>query len=119
MEWAFPGLVPEIDAAQDYAGGSAFELHGKEFASGTLFDPLAQPHKLSLALVRLATFRAFQIIHGGGADRAGYLLQTVNHRKQDYHPVILVAAKASACECHLTCLLPKGVALLRNAKTSC
>src|SRR5260370_38674973 len=102
MECAFPELlVPEIDTAQDNAGRSAFELHGKEFAGGTLLDAIAQPHELCLALVWLAAFRAFQIIHGGGADRAGYLLQTVNHRKQDYHPVIFVASKSSAFECHL------------------
>src|SRR6267154_6382396 len=98
-------LFPEIDAAQDNAGRSAFELHGEEFASGTLFDPIAQPHELFLALVWFTPRRAFQIIHGGGADRALYLLLAVNHRKQDDHPLILVAAKASARECHLTCLL--------------
>jgi len=72
-------LVPEIDTAQDNAGRSAFELHGKEFTSGALFDPIAQSHELCLALVWLAPRRAFQIIHGGGADRTGYLLLTVNH----------------------------------------
>ena len=101
-------LVPEIDTAQDNAGRSAFELHGKEFTSGALFDPIAQSHELCLALVWLAPRRAFQIIHGGGADRTGYLLLTVNHRKQDYHPVIFLAAKATACECHLTCLLQRA-----------
>jgi hypothetical protein len=35
-------LFSEIHAAQDNARRSAFELHGKEFASGTLFDPIAQ-----------------------------------------------------------------------------
>src|SRR6266581_8195021 len=100
-------LFSKIDAAQDNARRSAFELHGKEFASGTLFDPIAQPHELRFALVWLVPGRAFQIIHGGGADRTGDLLLTVDHRKQDYHPVMLVAAKATTCECHLTCLLQR------------
>ena len=43
--------VPKIDAAQDDAGRSAFELPCKKLASGTLFDPIAQPHELRFALV--------------------------------------------------------------------
>src|SRR6476659_2640179 len=115
IRFAISRLVPEIDAAQDNAGRSAFELHGQEFASGTLLDPIAQPHELRLALIRLAPFRAFQIIHGGVADCAGYFLLPVDHRKQDDHPVMFIAAKASACECHLTCLLPRS----SDAMTSC
>jgi len=57
-KFAISRLVPEIDAAQDNAGRSAFELHGQEFASGTLLDPIAQPHELRFALIRLAPFRA-------------------------------------------------------------
>ena len=34
-------LCLEVDTAQDDAGGSAFELPSQEFASGTLFNPIA------------------------------------------------------------------------------
>src|SRR5258708_12279171 len=110
--------VSKMDTGQDNAGRSAFELHGKEFASGTLFDPIAQSHELRLALVRLTPCQALQIIQRGGADRAGYLLLTVDHRKQDHHPVIFVAAKATACECHFACLLWRAL-LSRATLTSC
>jgi hypothetical protein len=43
----------EIDTAQDNAGRTSFELNCQELASGTLFNLVAQPHELSLALARL------------------------------------------------------------------
>jgi hypothetical protein len=58
-------LCLEVDTPQDNAGRSAFELPCREFASGTLFNPVAQPHELCLTLVRPGPRHAFQIIHGG------------------------------------------------------
>jgi hypothetical protein len=96
---------PKIDAAQDDAGRSAFELPCNKLASGTLFDPIAQPHELRFTLVGFAPLGPFQVVHGGCADGTGYLPLTVNHRKQDHHPVKFVTEKAAARQCHLTCLL--------------
>src|SRR5437660_4827466 len=96
----FLELRSKIDAAQDNAGRSALQLPGEKFARGTRFDPIAQPHELSFALVGLASAQAFQAIQGGGADCTGYLLFALEHRKQDDHPFELVTAKATSCKCH-------------------
>src|SRR6516225_9798268 len=92
----------KVDTAQDDAGRSAFELPCQVFASDTLFNPVAQPHELCLALVRHGSRHAFQIIHGGSRDGARYLPFAVNHRKQYDHPIKFIAAKVTACERHLT-----------------
>jgi hypothetical protein len=67
-------VFPKINAAQDNAGRSTLELHCEEFAGGTFFNPFAQSHELSFALVWLVPHRAFQIIQGGGADRTVFLV---------------------------------------------
>jgi hypothetical protein len=95
------GALSKIHTAQDDARWIAFELHRMKLASGSLFDPIAQSHELRFALLRLGPHRVFQIVHGGGADGTGDFPWTVNHRKQDYHPVKFVAAKVTACERHL------------------
>src|SRR5262252_10650320 len=95
-------LCLEVDTAQDNAGRIAFELPSQEFASGTLFNPIAEPHELCLALVGPGPRDTFQIIHGGGRDGARYLPLAVKHRKQHDHPVELVAEKSTACERHWT-----------------
>jgi hypothetical protein len=56
-------LALEVDTAQDNTWRSAFELHCKEFASGTLFNPIAESDELGLTLVRLGPRRAFQMVH--------------------------------------------------------
>jgi hypothetical protein len=104
--------VSKIHAAQDDARRIAFELHRNKLAGGALFYPIAQSHELRFALVRLGPCQIFQIVHGGGADGTGDFPWTVNHRKQDYHPVKFVAAKATACERHLRCLLHDALLLL-------
>src|ERR1700756_1255483 len=96
-------LTLEVDAAQDNAGRTSFELHCQEFASGTLFNSVAQSHELGLALVRPGRRRAFQSVHGGGRDGARYFLLAVHHRKQYDHPVKFIPDKASTCERHFTC----------------
>jgi hypothetical protein len=96
----------EVDAAQDNAWRSAFELHSQEFASGTLFNPIAESHELCLALVGPGPRYTFQLIHGGGRNGAGYLPLAVNHRKQHDHPVELVAEKSTTCERHWTSSFP-------------
>ena len=95
-------LILEVDTAQDNARRSAFELPSQEFASGTLFNPIAESDELGLTLVRLGPRRAFQMIHCGCRDRARYLPLAINHRKQHDHPVKFVADKATACERHST-----------------
>jgi hypothetical protein len=90
----------EVDTTQDNAWRTAFELRCCEFASGTLFNPIAESDELGVALIRLAPRRAFQMVHCGCRDRARYLPLAVNHRKQHDHPVKFVADKATACERH-------------------
>jgi len=91
-------LTLEVDTAQDNAGRSAFELHCEEFASGTLFNSIAESDELGLTLVRLGPSRAFQMVHCGCRDRARYLSLAVYHRKQYDHPFEFVADKATASE---------------------
>src|SRR3974390_1329432 len=106
-------LCLEVDTAQDDAGRSAFELPCQEFASGTLFNPIAQSHELCLALVRPGPRYALQIIHRGSRDGARYLPLAVNHRKQHDHPIKFIAEKVTACERHLTYSF-KGQAILQD-----
>jgi hypothetical protein len=97
--------LSKIQAAQNDTGRSAFELHCKNLASGTLFDLITPPKELCFALVGLCRRRFFQFVHRGGADGTGYLPFTVKHRKQDHHPFKFATTKAVACQCHLICLL--------------
>jgi hypothetical protein len=95
-------LSLEVDTTQDNAWRIAFELQCCEFASGTLFNPIAESDELGLTLVRPGPHRAFQMIHCGCRDCAWDFPLTVNHRKQQDHPVKIVADKATACEGHST-----------------
>src|ERR1700730_9199978 len=101
------------------AARSALELHGRILASGTLLDPVAQPHELGFALVRLDPRRFFQIVHRGCADGTLYLAVAVKHRKQHHHPVEFVTAKAAACQCHLSCLLGDTPAFGSDVSIEC
>jgi hypothetical protein len=96
--------LSKIQATQNDTGRSAFELHCKNLASGTLFDLIAQPDELRFALIGLCRRRFVQFVHRGGADGTGYLPFTVKHRKQDHHPFKFVTGKAAACQCHAICL---------------
>src|SRR5579863_3811623 len=79
-------FISEIQAAQDDTGRHALEFPSDNLLSSSLFDRIAQPHELLIALVRLGLRRFFQVIHGGCADGAGYFPLTVNHREKDHHP---------------------------------
>src|SRR5438105_15059562 len=103
----FLELRSKIDAAQDNAGRSALQLPGEEFARGTRFDPIAQPHELRFALVGLASAQAFQAIQGGGADCTGYLLFAFVHRNQNDNPSDSVTPKPPPCNSNT--LLPGAV----------
>jgi hypothetical protein len=117
-------LSLEVDASQDNAWRSAFELQCYVFASRTVFNPIAESHELGLTLVRLGPRQAFQTIHGGGRDCAWDLSLTVDHRKQHDHPVKFIANKATTSEGHLTYSLnrcsfsPRKVEHKRAARTA-
>src|SRR5580692_701196 len=96
--------ISEIQAAQDDAGRIALEFPCLKLARGPLFNPVAQPHELGLALGRFDPLGFFQVVHRGCADGAGYFPFAVNHRKQHHHPVKFVTAKTAARQCHFTCL---------------
>src|SRR5579864_4066211 len=58
-------FIPEIQAAQDDTGRHALEFPCDNLLSSSLFDLIAQPNELLIALVRLGLRRFFQVIHGG------------------------------------------------------
>ena len=90
------GLVAKIEAAENDAGRSAFEFLCLEFAGRALFDLVAQPQELLVALIRLCLHATLQIVHRRTADGAGYFLATMHHGKQHHHPVMLKAPEAAA-----------------------
>src|SRR5580698_9238656 len=94
-------LVTKIHAAQDNSRWRALEFPGEEFARGALFDPVAQPQKLRVALIGFCLHAAFEVVHRGAADGATNLLVAVQHREQHDHPVMLKTDDGSAIERHL------------------
>lgn len=94
-------LPPKINAPQHDPRRGALELRCLIFASRAGFDALAQAHELLLALVRPRARAAFEIVHGGGRDRARNLPRAVLHRELDDPPVLFVADKAAAGEGHV------------------
>jgi hypothetical protein len=75
------GLVAKIEAAENDAGRSSFELLRLEFAGRALFDLIAQPQELFVALIRLCLHATLQIVHRRTADGAGYFPATMQSWK--------------------------------------
>src|ERR1700742_3168745 len=90
------GLVAKIEAAENDAGRSSFELSRLEFAGRALFDLVAQPQELFVALIRLSLHATLQIVHRRTADGAGYFPATMHHAKPHHHPVMVKASEVAA-----------------------
>ena len=62
----------KIDAAQNDARRVALKLEVKKFPRRAFFDPVAQSQELLFPLVGCCSGRAFNAVHGVGADGAGH-----------------------------------------------
>lgn len=64
----------KINAAQNNARRVALKLEVKKFPRRAFFDPVAQPQELLFALVGCCSGRAFNAVHGVGADGAWHFI---------------------------------------------
>jgi len=90
----------KIDAAQNDARGVALKLEVKKFPRSAFFDPAAQSQELLFALVGCCSGRAFNAVHGVGADGAWHFYLVIHHREQHDHSVKVVSLKVTLRERH-------------------
>jgi hypothetical protein len=89
-EGATRQLLEEIVRPQHHWSFSLCWLF-EELTRCSLFNRIAQPHKLIYSLICLHITRAFKIVHRGGADRTPHCLVLIEHREIDDHPIEVVA----------------------------
>ena len=72
----------------------------KKFPRGAFFDPVAQSQELLFPLVGCCSGRAFNAVHGVGADGARHFYLVIHHREQHDHSVKVVSLKVTLRERH-------------------
>src|ERR1700738_5620269 len=90
----------KIDAAQNDARRVALKLEVKKFPRRALFDPVAQSQELLFPLVGCCSGRAFNAVHGVGADGARHFYVVIHHREQHDHSGKVVSLKVTLRERH-------------------
>jgi hypothetical protein len=97
------GVVEEAGpSVTEFKKGDEISQPGvQELTRCSLFNYIAQPHKLIYALIWLHVTRTFNIIHRrGGTDRAHNYLALIEHRERNGHPIEIITLYLASLQRH-------------------
>jgi hypothetical protein len=92
-------LLEEIVRTQHH-WSFGFDWPFEKLTRCSLFNRIAQPHKLMYSLICLHITLAFKIIHRRSTDRTPNCLVLIKHREFNDHPIKVVAYYLSSLQRH-------------------
>src|SRR6266567_32446 len=105
----------EIVGSQHH-GSVGLDLLFEELTRCSLFNYIAQPHKLIYALIWSHVTRTFNIVHRRGTDRAHNYLALIEHRELNGHPIEIITLYLASLQRH-SMLHPGGISLCHVDKS--